>query len=85
MAKKDEKKGGKLSDEEIAARKAAAAQNKVKKDAIMVRCFCNVNFIYVSRAVRECTSSCTVILGCEPVRQRMQQPHYDTRPLLRVK
>jgi large subunit ribosomal protein L5 len=34
MAKKDDnKKGAKLSDEEIAARKAAAAQNKAKKDA----------------------------------------------------
>lgn len=35
MAKKeDSKKGAKLSDEEIAARKAAAAQNKAKKDAV---------------------------------------------------
>ena len=34
MAKKDDnKKGAKLSDEEIAARKATAAQNKAKKDA----------------------------------------------------
>lgn len=34
MAKKDDnKKGGKLSDEEIAARKAAAAENRAKKDA----------------------------------------------------
>ena len=34
MAKKeDNKKGGKLSDEEIASRKAAAAVNKAKKDA----------------------------------------------------
>ena len=34
MAKKeDSKKGAKLSDDEIAARKAAAAQNKAKKDA----------------------------------------------------
>ena len=33
MAKQDNKKGAKLSDEEIAARKAAAAENKAKKDA----------------------------------------------------
>ena len=32
MAKQDHKKGGKLSDEEIAARKAAAAEAKAKKD-----------------------------------------------------
>ena len=33
MAKQDNKKGAKLSDEEIAARKAAAAEAKSKKDA----------------------------------------------------